>query len=913
MILASWLGDKMSKKIIVLSNGTGNSGSDVCKTNVWRLYQALDLSASDQMARYDDGVGTSSFKPLAMLGGITGWGLKRNVLDLYQYICRNYEPVLDENGNIDPEKSDQIYGFGFSRGAFTIRVVMGLIASQGLVRFSSQEELMLRSAEAYRAYRKSYQRGSWVVKASRAVRDSVIAIRDKCMGYETYDANNPHHSYANPPIRFLGLWDTVDAYGIPIREMKIGIDRYIWPMTWSNNTLSPLVQRACHALALDDERLTFHPLPWDEEAEQRAVAKGEVAQGRLTQAWFAGMHSNVGGGYADDSLAYVTLGWIADEAMRAGLRFGASSMDMIRTNATPYGEQGNSRAGLSTYYRYQPRDISLPNEQGVPQLCEPVVHESVIQRMALGGNYYVPLPLGENFKVLTPQAGPPPSTVSSLHAVPQSYVEIPFDVYRNNLLATQTQPLVQSQIKAMTLPVPEIRDVVHDIVWWRSKSYSFTLIITLILLAFPLIVALGFFAPPSPSIVREATVAVPLVNNVVAVEPSLSDRLSETITANNAIARDATNALTNPLLDVLSAFSPSYMQPWITSFRNKSWLLILLFALLFSAFSYSRFLERRIRDKARSAWNLKMNNLTLKSLMLPSKRKSMIYAASVAILVVAAIILWMMPLPKQNASDANILRIMQIAVSVSAAFSFWLWWNWLLSAHERKVKTDQNIQTNLLLRYARWVRTQPMLIGCNQVWCRRFMPFAYASLIIVVGVLGFNRLGFSVLNAVGAVCLNPSVDQMDFPSTKTLTFQMNASDPCASTGVRLQKGATYRLVTTARYLRDNGIGEIEPPINTSGFSWKRPDAGWMSLLAIPMRRVISENWLVPIAQVGDKSGTVYPLGPNSTRITPDETGILSFYMNDVVVGLPVLWSRAYEDNRGNYTVVITQVETPERY
>src|SRR6266852_5867068 len=132
----------MSKNIVLLSDGTGNSSSKIFKTNVWRLYQALDLTdPQKQIAYYDDGVGTSSFKPLAILGGVFGWGLKRNVLDIYKFLCANYKP------------GDEIFGFGFSRGAFTIRVVIGLILSQGLVRGDTDAEFYQKAKMAYRAYR----------------------------------------------------------------------------------------------------------------------------------------------------------------------------------------------------------------------------------------------------------------------------------------------------------------------------------------------------------------------------------------------------------------------------------------------------------------------------------------------------------------------------------------------------------------------------------------------------------------------------------------------------------------------------------------------------------------------------------------------------------------------------------------
>jgi len=107
----------MSKNIVLLSDGTGNSSSKIFKTNVWRTFQTLDLTdASKQIAYYDNGVGTSSFKLFAVLGGVFGFGLKRNVTDIYSFCCRNYAA------------GDRIYGFGFSRGAFTIRVVALLIA-----------------------------------------------------------------------------------------------------------------------------------------------------------------------------------------------------------------------------------------------------------------------------------------------------------------------------------------------------------------------------------------------------------------------------------------------------------------------------------------------------------------------------------------------------------------------------------------------------------------------------------------------------------------------------------------------------------------------------------------------------------------------------------------------------------------
>ena len=83
------------KRIILLSDGTGNTPNKVWRSNVWRVFQSLDRTSAEQHPIYDDGVGTSSFLPFALIGGMFGWGLKRNVISLYKFAARNYETKAD--------------------------------------------------------------------------------------------------------------------------------------------------------------------------------------------------------------------------------------------------------------------------------------------------------------------------------------------------------------------------------------------------------------------------------------------------------------------------------------------------------------------------------------------------------------------------------------------------------------------------------------------------------------------------------------------------------------------------------------------------------------------------------------------------------------------------------------------------
>ncbi len=427
----------MAKNIILLSDGTGNAASSIWRTNVWRLFQSIDLTGSEQFVCYDDGVGTSSFKPLAILGGAFGWGLKRNVIHLYKFLCRNYTPGA------------QIYAFGFSRGAFTIRVLIGLIAHEGLIPFTTQDDLDAKAVAAYRAFRKA-RYGTKAGALFRPLRDILVFFENAVMGRSGYDSTKNEKRVR---VRFVGLWDTVAAYGMPVDEWAIGIDRYLWPLELPDRKPWSGIDRACHALSLDDERTTFHPVLWDETG---------AGPGRISQVWFAGVHANVGGGYPDDSLAGVPLQWIMSEAQTAGLNLKVSPQqpDAVLVAQSTQDEDGrlyDSRSGLASYYRYGPRDVAaLCDDQYNGVKAPVVIHHTVFGRMASGATAYAPIGLPQNYGVLT-QNG----TINPQGAPPS---EQPTD-------AAQRFGLQRA---------------VWNLVWWRRVFYFLTVAASIHLFAFPL-------------------------------------------------------------------------------------------------------------------------------------------------------------------------------------------------------------------------------------------------------------------------------------------------------------------------------------------------------------------------------------------------------------------------------------------
>ena len=196
-------------------------------------------------------------------------------------------------------------------------MLIGLIADQGLIPFTSQDDLDAKALAAYREYRRVHYR-NFVADVFRPVRDIFVSIKNMVLRRDRYD---PAKNNKDVTVRFVGLWDTVAAYGLPVEEWTIGIDRYLWPLELPDRKPWCRIDRACHALSLDDERTTFYPVLWDERG---------LKPGKVSQVWFSGVHSNVGGGYPDDSLAGVPLQWIMTEAVAAGLKFRSRRANQTR-------------------------------------------------------------------------------------------------------------------------------------------------------------------------------------------------------------------------------------------------------------------------------------------------------------------------------------------------------------------------------------------------------------------------------------------------------------------------------------------------------------------------------------------------------------------------------------------------------
>lgn len=270
------------KRIIICADGTWNETERNDKvtgrpqpTNVLKVARAVLPQSSagiDQVLYYHEGVGTEGGLD-QFTGGAFGSGMSQNVRALYRFLVYNYEP------------GDELYLFGFSRGAFTVRTLAGFMEKVGLLH--KDDEYYTR--EMYELYQSSTAPNSpeW----QQAFHHVEKGLRP-C-----------------PQILFIGVWDTVGALGAP------GVlGQFVYPNKYKFHDieLNPTIQHAYHALAIDERRNPFAPSLW---------TRPPGWNGTLEQVWFAGVHSNVGGSYSPDGLANEALHWMVEKAEGLGLEF----------------------------------------------------------------------------------------------------------------------------------------------------------------------------------------------------------------------------------------------------------------------------------------------------------------------------------------------------------------------------------------------------------------------------------------------------------------------------------------------------------------------------------------------------------------------------------------------------------------
>ena len=314
------------RNIIICCDGTGNEISENI-SNVLKLYRCLrktEKTQPRQLVYYDPGVGTLA-RPdpwhklkqdfNAILGLATGYGLDDNVLAAYAFLVHHWQ------------KDDQIYLFGFSRGAYTVRVLAGLIHKIGLIT-PEQVNLAGSGLIAYKQFSsdeapKLRAKLREITDAARAEDELPPSPFDNAAQFARITSSRW------PTIRFVGVWDTVASVIVPRP------DRFYWPsleeLAWTLQ--NPSVQTFRQAISIDERRAMFRLKKWYQPQTYKPVRFNEVhaVPQDILQVWFAGVHADIGGGYPEkeSGLSKYPLLWMIDEAGKCGLNFTTANINQL--------------------------------------------------------------------------------------------------------------------------------------------------------------------------------------------------------------------------------------------------------------------------------------------------------------------------------------------------------------------------------------------------------------------------------------------------------------------------------------------------------------------------------------------------------------------------------------------------------
>lgn len=330
------------KRIAIFLDGTWNTLAN--NTNIWRLKSLCDPIAENQIVYYSKGVGTTFGETVR--GGIEGYGIDDEIIRAYSWLSESFEP------------GDEIFIFGFSRGAYTARSLSGLIAKCGVLKPGAP----LSIEQLYSRYRRHGDR----------------TISELTRGLQPADLEERWIiKYCEPTnIKLVGVWDTVGSMGSPLASMRSKNSKYMFLDTH----LRLQNEFAFHALAIDEQRKSFEPTLWT-----RTIPKSPEATtfpprplAEVEQRWFVGAHANVGGGYASDILAQPPLEWLMGKAASLGLQFRNTFAADARSPVAPIADSYRKFAhGLTRFFipRFY-RPIGPDPEQGTVHITERI-NESI--------------------------------------------------------------------------------------------------------------------------------------------------------------------------------------------------------------------------------------------------------------------------------------------------------------------------------------------------------------------------------------------------------------------------------------------------------------------------------------------------------------------------------------------------------
>jgi uncharacterized protein (DUF2235 family) len=296
------------KRLIFCFDGTWNTLDARCPTNVVLTAETVLPMAPDGKAQavfYDQGVGTGKFERLG--GGMFGWGIVDRLGDAYRFLTFNYTP------------GDEIFVFGFSRGAFTARSFVGMLRNCGVVS-RSQAGRIGEAIDWYRARSQSRGPDSLPTLRFRADISPTVCVTEEEDAWR--QANVVGYVAGSAPllsIRYLGVWDTVGALGVPTRYQLLAF--FNRKYRFHDTALSALVTSGRHAVAIDERRDDFTPTLWSnvDDLNRRAGADPDSSKAPYQERWFPGVHCGVGGGGDFRGLSDQSLAWVWDGAQRAGL------------------------------------------------------------------------------------------------------------------------------------------------------------------------------------------------------------------------------------------------------------------------------------------------------------------------------------------------------------------------------------------------------------------------------------------------------------------------------------------------------------------------------------------------------------------------------------------------------------------